>query len=189
MLSRLIAHNDQVPLTSNALTRFHSRTAPGITVHDYLHRIVRFTNVEPCVLLVLLQYVDRVCAALANFTISSLTVHRFVIAGVACGSKALCDSFCTNSRYARVGGVTVAEMNLLEREFLVALDWRLSVRLPCARRRAHTETRPGQTSGPVLAQYYTSLVRSHEGFRLRDAASSGWSEPSDEEMQDVSGAG
>lgn len=29
-----------------ALTRFHSRTPPAITIHDYLKRIVRYTNVE-----------------------------------------------------------------------------------------------------------------------------------------------
>ena len=74
------------------------------------------------------QYVDRVCEARPDFTISSLTVHRFVIAAVACGSKALSDSFCTNTRYARVGGVSLVEMNLLERELLSAVDWRLTVR-------------------------------------------------------------
>lgn len=66
---------------------------------------------------------------MSNFTISSLTVHRFIIAGVSVGSKALSDSFCTNGRYARVGGVSIAEMNLLEKEFCEAIDWRLTVSL------------------------------------------------------------
>lgn len=69
-----------------------------------------------------------VCARLSSFTISSLTVHRFLIAAVSVGSKALSDAFCTNGRYARVGGVSVVEMNLLEKEFCEALDWRLTVR-------------------------------------------------------------
>lgn len=55
-------------------------------------------------------------------------MHRFVIAAVSVGSKALSDSFCTNARYARVGGVSIAEMNLLEKEFCEAIDWRLTVR-------------------------------------------------------------
>lgn len=165
MLQRLISHNDQVPLISSSLTRFHSRTAPGITVHDYLVRIIRFTNVEPCVLLTLLQYVDKACSILPNFTISSLTVHRFVIAGVACGSKALCDSFCTNSRYARVGGVTVAEMNLLEKEFLTVLDWRILVCFASASYLLKRSSLAAQTSGPILAQYYSSLVRSNPSYR------------------------
>ncbi|GJN92723.1 hypothetical protein Rhopal_005759-T1 [Rhodotorula paludigena] len=151
MLDRLIEHNDRIPLTSTSLTRFHSRAPPNISVRDYLLRIAKFTNVEACCLLILLPYVDKVCARLSSFTISSLTVHRFLIAAVSVGSKALSDAFCTNGRYARVGGVSVVEMNLLEKEFCEALDWRLT------------------TSGPVLAHYYTSLVRSHPGYRLSDA--------------------
>ncbi|GAA5856003.1 hypothetical protein JCM8547_002936 [Rhodosporidiobolus lusitaniae] len=151
MLDRLIDHNDRIPLTSGSLTRFHSRAPPNISVRDYLVRIARYTNVEPCCLLILLPYVDKVCARMTSFTISSLTVHRFIIAAISVGSKALSDAFCTNGRYARVGGVSVVEMNLLEKEFCEALDWRLT------------------TSGPVLAHYYTSLVRSHPLYRLSGA--------------------
>ena len=46
MLNLLIQHNDQVVLTPDSLTRFHSRAAPGITVVDYLQRIVKYTNME-----------------------------------------------------------------------------------------------------------------------------------------------
>ncbi|GAA5977416.1 hypothetical protein JCM10908_004973 [Rhodotorula pacifica] len=151
MLDRLIEHNDRIPLTSNSLTRFHSRAPPNITVRDYLLRIAKYTNVEPCCLLILLPYVDKACARITSFTISSLTVHRFIIAAISVGSKALSDAFCTNGRYARVGGISVVEMNLLEKEFCEALDWRLT------------------TSGPVLAHYYTSLVRSHPTYRLSTA--------------------
>ena len=52
MLNLLIQHNDQVILTPEALTRFHSRAAPGISVIEYLRRIVKYTNMEvgspPC---------------------------------------------------------------------------------------------------------------------------------------------
>jgi len=148
MLERLIQHNDGIALTPNSLTRFHSRAPPGISVHDYLSRITKFTNVEPCCLLILLHYIDKISEKLPTFTITSLTVHRFVIAAVAAGSKALCDSFCTNGRYAKVGGVSLVEMNVLEKELLHVLEWRLT------------------TSGALLARYYESLVVSHPSYRL-----------------------
>ncbi|GAA6048324.1 hypothetical protein JCM3770_000949 [Rhodotorula araucariae] len=151
MLDKLRDHNDRIPLTPNSLTRFHSRAPPNISVRDYLVRIAKFTNVEACCLLILLPYVDKVCSRLTTFTISSLTVHRFIIAAISVGSKALSDAFCTNGRYARVGGVSIVEMNLLEKEFCEALDWRLT------------------TSGPVLAHYYTSLVSAHPNYRLSSA--------------------
>lgn len=67
------------------------------------------------------------CGRLPRFTISSLTVHRFIIASACVSTKALCDAFCTNSHYAKIGGIKLAELNVLEREFLATLDWRLIV--------------------------------------------------------------
>ena len=80
-------------------------------------------------MLITLHYIDQICARHPRFVISSLTVHRFIIASIAVSSKALCDVFCTNSHYAKVGGTRVDELNLLEREFLAYIDWNLTVRL------------------------------------------------------------
>lgn len=124
MLDRIIAHNDALP-SDRPLTRFHSKAAPAISPHAYLTRITTFTNVDPCIIVILLYYIDKLSEYL---TISSLTIHRFLISAICCGSKALSDSFATNSRYARVGGVDLVEMNALEREFLMAINWRLAVR-------------------------------------------------------------
>ncbi|KAG8843442.1 hypothetical protein FRB96_004039 [Tulasnella sp. 330] len=143
MIDRLIVHNDQIPLQSDGLTRFHSRSPPSISVRDYLARIVRYANVEKSCLLITLHYIDQICARLPKFTITSLTIHRFVIASVTVSSKALCDVFCTNSRYAQVGGIKTNELNLLEREFLNIIDWRLFC------------------TGELLQQYYANLVRTH----------------------------
>ena len=78
-------------------------------------------------LLLTLHYVDQICARMPLFTLSSLTCHRFIIASITVCSKGLCDTFCTNSLYARVGGIPVTELNVLEREFLNMIDWRLTV--------------------------------------------------------------
>ncbi|KAK0476627.1 cyclin-domain-containing protein [Armillaria novae-zelandiae] len=130
MLERLMAHNDRIALLPQALTRFHSRSAPSISVGDYLRRITRFINVERSCLLVSLCYIDAICARHPLFTLSSLTCHRFLITAIAVASKCLCDSFCTNALYARVGGISLTELNILEREFLHMIDWRLMVSPP-----------------------------------------------------------
>ncbi|KAH7926528.1 cyclin-domain-containing protein [Leucogyrophana mollusca] len=161
MLDRLIAHNDQIPLLPESLTRFHSRTAPGISVLDYLRRIIKFTKVEKTCLLLTLHYVDQMCSRMPLFTLSSLTCHRFIIASIAVCSKGLCDTFCTNSLYARVGGIPVAELNVLEREFLHAIDWRLT----CTRE--------------VLQEYYVNLVRTDSTGTFYIAGSESISSDSD----------
>lgn len=147
MLGRLISHNDLIPLTPSNLTRFHSRTAPNISLSDYLRRIVKYTSVEKSCLLILLIYIDRVCELHPHFTVSSLTVHRFLITAVTVSSKALCDSYCTNSHYAKVGGISTQEINALELEFLSLIDWHLA------------------STGPILQQYYANLVEQHPCYQ------------------------
>jgi hypothetical protein len=73
----------------------------------------------------MLHYIDQICARTPSFTLSSLTCHRFIIASITISSKGFCDAFCTNAHYAKVGGITVAELNILEREFLSMIKWRL----------------------------------------------------------------
>ncbi|PPQ98438.1 hypothetical protein CVT24_004117 [Panaeolus cyanescens] len=166
MLDRLMAHNDQIPLTPETLTRFHSRSAPSISVLDYLKRIVKFTNVEKSCLLITLFNIDQICSRSPWFTLSSLTCHRFIITSIAVTSKGLCDAFCPNNLYAKVGGITVTELNVLEREFLKMIDWRLM----CTR--------------DTLQEYYVNLVRTYSTgkYFIAGADSPGESPESDIEM-------
>ncbi|ORX97487.1 cyclin-domain-containing protein [Basidiobolus meristosporus CBS 931.73] len=147
MLNRLISHNDNIPLTSDSLTRFHSRSPPGISIYDYLRRVVKYTSVEKTCLLMLLVYIDRVSELHQNFVISSLTVHRFLITAITVASKATCDSYCTNHHYAKVGGISVQEINALELEFLFFIDWRLTCSLES------------------LQRYYITLTEQHPSYR------------------------
>ncbi|KAM4055183.1 cyclin domain-containing protein [Hirsutella rhossiliensis] len=61
------------------------------------------------------------------FVVDSFNIHRLIIAGVTCASKFFSDVFYTNSRYAKVGGLPLAELNHLEIQFLVLNDFRLAV--------------------------------------------------------------
>ncbi|KAL9125146.1 MAG: hypothetical protein Q9217_005603 [Psora testacea] len=148
MLLELIRHNDDIPLQDGRLTRFHSRAPPGISVKDYLQRLTTHATLSPPILLSMVYYIDRLCALYPAFTISSLTVHRFLITSATVASKGLSDSFWTNSTYARVGGVSLKELALLELEFLWRVEWRI-VPKP-----------------EVLEDYYRSLVERSEGFEI-----------------------
>ncbi|KAI9374340.1 cyclin-domain-containing protein [Aspergillus egyptiacus] len=61
------------------------------------------------------------------FVVDSYNIHRLVIAGVTCASKFFSDVFYTNSRYAKVGGLPLVELNHLELQFLLLNDFRLSI--------------------------------------------------------------
>ncbi len=148
MLMELVRFNDDIPLKDGRLTRFHSRAPPGISVKDYLQRLTTHATLSPPILLSMVYYIDRLCALYPAFTISSLTVHRFLITSATVASKGLSDSFWTNNTYARVGGVSLKELALLELEFLWRVEWRI-VPKP-----------------EVLVDYYRSLVERSEGFKI-----------------------
>ncbi|KAL4898319.1 cyclin-domain-containing protein [Aspergillus ambiguus] len=149
MLMELIRYNDKIPLNQGRLTRFHSRTPPRISVQDYLQRLATHATLSPPILLSMVYYIDRLCALYPAFTVSSLTIHRFLIASATVASKGLSDSFWTNKTYARVGGISMAELALLELEFLFRVEWRI-VPQP-----------------EVLVDYYQSLVERCEGYEIQ----------------------
>ncbi|KAL2684847.1 hypothetical protein Neosp_005938 [[Neocosmospora] mangrovei] len=153
MLAELIATNDAIRISNGGLTRFHSRTAPGISVRDYLHRLARHATLTPPLLLAMVYYIDRLCAMYPEFTINTLTVHRFLITAATVAAKGLSDSFWNNTTYARVGGVRVAELKLLELEFLYRVDWKI---VP---------------NPEVLVAYYKGLVERTPGYILESDGS------------------
>lgn len=152
MLMELIRFNDKIPLHQGRLTRFHSRSPPRISVQDYLQRLTTHATLSPPILLSMVYYIDRLCALYPAFTVSSLTIHRFLIASATVASKGLSDSFWTNKTYARVGGIGMTELAMLELEFLFRVQWRI-VPQP-----------------EVLVDYYQSLVERCEGFEIDRSA-------------------
>lgn len=149
MLMELIQLNDKIPLDQGRLTRFHSRSPPQISVHDYLRRLTTHATLAPPILLSMVYYIDRLCALYPAFTVSSLTIHRFLIASATVASKGLSDSFWTNKTYARVGGISMTELALLELELLIRMEWRI-VPQP-----------------EVLVDYYQSLAARCDGYEIQ----------------------
>ncbi|OMJ29809.1 Nuc-1 negative regulatory protein preg [Smittium culicis] len=126
VLERVIEENEKLQLSTPILTRFHSQKPPGISVQNYLERIVKYTALEPVCLLLLLVYADRISRFKQNhFVLNSLTVHRFIISAITVSAKAMCDVYCTNSHYAKVGGVSTRELCFLELALVDAIGWQL----------------------------------------------------------------
>ncbi|PWN97603.1 cyclin-related 2, partial [Tilletiopsis washingtonensis] len=129
--------------TPSSTLCFHARNVPSISIESYLLRILKYCPTTNEVFLSLLVYFDRMSRmgleeragdaephpGMRGFAIDSYNVHRLVIAGVTVASKFFSDVFYTNSRYAKVGGLPVHELNQLELQFLLLNDFRLVVPL------------------------------------------------------------
>lgn len=143
------------------------RTAPGISVLDYLHRLAKHATLSPPLLLSMVYYIDRLCALYPDFTINTLTVHRFLITAATVAGKGLSDSFWNNTFYAKVGGVKVAELKLLELEFLYRVDWKI---VP---------------NPEVLVAYYKGLIERCGGYALEGDEIPGADGYGEDESDDV----
>ncbi|KIM42818.1 hypothetical protein M413DRAFT_444471 [Hebeloma cylindrosporum] len=118
--------------TPAATMTFHARNIPTISLEAYLLRILKYCPTTNHVFLSLLVYFDRMSklsgdAVGRTFIIDSYNIHRLVIAGVTVASKFFSDVFYTNSRYAKVGGLPLPELNQLELQFLLLNDFRLVI--------------------------------------------------------------
>ncbi|GAV81308.1 Cyclin domain-containing protein [Cephalotus follicularis] len=110
-----------------SLNAFHGVRAPGISIPNYLERIYKYTNCSPSCFVVGYVYIDRLVHRYPDSLVISLNVHRLLVASVMVASKMLEDEHYNNAFYARVGGVSKAELNRLELELLFHLDFRVMV--------------------------------------------------------------
>ncbi|KAK3141437.1 hypothetical protein QOZ80_4BG0333920 [Eleusine coracana subsp. coracana] len=104
------------------------RAAARIGVAEYMERVHRYAALDPECYVVAYAYVDRAAHRRpANAVASSGNVHRLLLACLLVASKVLDDFHHSNAFFARVGGVTNAEMNKLELELLLLLDFEVAV--------------------------------------------------------------
>ncbi|CAA16850.1 PHO85 cyclin-like protein psl1 [Schizosaccharomyces pombe] len=126
--------SDQIPLSPTSLKNpcliFSAKNVPSISIQAYLTRILKYCPATNDVFLSVLIYLDRIVHHF-HFTvfINSFNIHRFLIAGFTAASKFFSDVFYTNSRYAKVGGIPLHELNHLELSFFVFNDFNLFISL------------------------------------------------------------
>ncbi|KAI5951680.1 PCL7 [Candida jiufengensis] len=136
---------------------FHGTNVPGISLQAYLARVLKYCPVTNEVFLSLLVYFDRIAKKANNlnqkrkhqppqtpdtstttssstsseaeqlFVMDSYNIHRLIISGITVSSKFFSDIFYKNLRYAKVGGLPLEELNYLELQFLLLLDFKLMI--------------------------------------------------------------
>jgi len=127
VLSRLCERNNGFSSSNTQVTRFHALRPPQIEIKVYLARIAKYSNCsEECFVLALI-YIDRLIRSNGSFLVNSYNVHRMIITSVMIAAKFFDDQYYNNAFFGRVGGVSIKEINLLESEFLLMINFNLYV--------------------------------------------------------------
>ncbi|XWS47721.1 hypothetical protein CRYUN_Cryun13aG0008600 [Craigia yunnanensis] len=128
LLQRLAESNDNsCRFQSQKVSIFHGLTRPTISIRSYLERIFKYANCSPSCFVVAYVYLDRFVQMQPSLPINSFNVHRLLITSVLVSAKFMDDMYYNNAYYAKVGGISIVEMNLLEVDFLFGLGFQLNV--------------------------------------------------------------
>ncbi|KAH6818844.1 hypothetical protein C2S51_002447 [Perilla frutescens var. frutescens] len=112
--------------TKDLISIFHGLRAPSLSIQQYIDRIFKYSCCSSSCFIVAYIYMERFIERTSLF-LTSLNVHRLLITTVMVAAKFMDDAFYNNAYYARVGGVSTAEMNKLEMKLLFSLDFRLHI--------------------------------------------------------------
>jgi hypothetical protein len=130
----------QICAANDAQAHNHPRTAPfvgleipDIGVVDYCKRLRRYFNCSPSCFVTALMYIDQILTKTKKATpeqrvvLDTLTIHRLVLVSMVLAVKYHEDNHYSQAYYAQVGGVSLAELNSMERLFVDIVEWDLDV--------------------------------------------------------------
>nr|ODN90880.1 hypothetical protein L204_05719 [Cryptococcus depauperatus CBS 7855] len=143
---------------------------PSVEFGNFVARLLQVTMVSHSVTLVALLYIYRLKMK-NSFTSTPGSEHRPFVAALMLGNKYLDDNTYTNATWAELAGISIKEINRMETEFLVGLNYELGVKV-----QEYTRWRvlldafmlsrgPGGSMGPGQAGYlFHSPLTAHPAF-------------------------
>jgi hypothetical protein len=126
LLDKTVARNDDRKRASN-LRDFESHLKCSLTASAYLSRMIRYGACSPSCAVVGLVYLQRLKTKEPTACVTSHNLQRLVLVAVMLANKYLDDLYYSNKHWAKIGGITVQELNHLEATALHLLDWKMHV--------------------------------------------------------------
>jgi len=105
---------------------FHLKHTPPISLPDFSDRLQKYFSCSSQSFVVTAIYLRRLFLVRSDI-FSPQSAHKLLLTALTIGSKFTDDLSCTQSHYARCGGVDVAELNQLEGLFLNLIQFRAFV--------------------------------------------------------------
>ena len=127
LLTDICKENDISQIKNNEkINPIISKIKNSITIKNYLGRLVKYTQAESSTLIAMLIYIDRLCE-INNFIINSFNVYKIIFSSLVIAIKYNEEEYFGNKYLAKVGGLSLNEMNLLELIYLNLIDFNLYV--------------------------------------------------------------
>jgi len=96
---------------------------PAVPLVAYLELIHKYCHCSSECLVIALTYIDRISKFDPAVQVSKFNVHRLLAVAAMVATKFHNDNYHANGHYAKVAGLRVKEMNVLEARFLKIMHW------------------------------------------------------------------
>ena len=106
---------------------FMTKNIPSISLKNYIKRLFLNAKMNESTIILILIYIDKICS-MNNITISYYNIYKLILGSMIIAIKYNEDKFYPPELYAKLGGVAVCELNLLEIEFFKLIDFQLFVK-------------------------------------------------------------
>ena len=104
---------------------FTYKMKPGISLIDYLRRILKYVKIEYSTLIIAMIYIDRICEK--KVFLNEFNIHRVMIISIYMAYMFNEDCIYDNKYLALVSGLSKGEILLLEEDFLDLIEFKLFV--------------------------------------------------------------
>ena len=122
------ANMEPLHIQHGAISRkFFSKKPPPISLEEYLSRLHLYCPMSTAVYLATGLYIHKLAVIEKILPVTTRNVHRLLLAGLRVAMKALEDLSYPHSRFAKVGGVSEAELGRLEISFCFVTNFELRV--------------------------------------------------------------
>ena len=103
-----------------------TKVIPSISIEDYMMNLFIYTKINESTIILILIYIDRFCN-LNNVSLSYYNIHKIILAAMISAIKYNEDNIYSMNFYAKLGGISTVELNLLEYKFLTMIHFSVFV--------------------------------------------------------------
>ena len=111
---------------SNIINFFLTKKIPSISIYDFLERLVKYSKIEKSTLVLIFIYIDQLCD-MNNVDLTFYNIHKLILSSLVIAAKYNEDKYLSNQFFAKIGGITKKEIDILEYQFLTLINFSLYI--------------------------------------------------------------
>jgi hypothetical protein len=119
-------NKDKSEIINKNIIPFMTKNIPSMSIKDYLLRLSQFTKMSESTIIIILIYIDRI-SNINNFRLTYKNIYKLILSATVVAIKYNEDLFYSSAIYAKLGGLSVSELNYLEFQFLILIKFSLFI--------------------------------------------------------------